>query len=73
MRTEGAAVPQNNVMQLTKGGWMRMEASSSARVIVNGPRSVRPSQLITSVGPTRRGRGEAFERLAERGWASHYL
>jgi hypothetical protein len=31
------------------------------------------SQLIRSVGPTRRGRGGAFERLTERGWASDYL
>jgi len=44
--------PSNNVMQLTKGGWMRMGASSSARVILNHGKVVRPSQLITSVGPT---------------------
>ena len=28
---QGAGALSNNVMQLTKGGWMRMEASSSAR------------------------------------------
>jgi hypothetical protein len=42
-------------------------------IIMNQGRVVRPSQLIASVGPTRRGRGGAFERLTERGWASDYL
>ena len=42
----------NNAMQLTKGGWMRVEASSSASLIANGGEVVRPSQLIASVGRT---------------------
>jgi hypothetical protein len=45
-------MPSNNVMQLTKGGWTRMEASSSARVIVSEGEVVRPSQLIASVRRT---------------------
>jgi hypothetical protein len=44
--------PPNNVMQLTKGGWTRMAASSSAGAIVDVGGVVRPSQLITRVGPT---------------------
>jgi hypothetical protein len=36
-------------MQLMKGGWNRMEASWSARLVVNQARVVRPSQLIASV------------------------
>jgi hypothetical protein len=39
-------------MQLTKGGWMRVEARSSASVIVIGGEVVRPSQLIASVRRT---------------------
>jgi hypothetical protein len=42
----------NNAMQLTRGGWKRVEASSSTRGIVNHGKVVRPSQLIASVGPT---------------------
>jgi hypothetical protein len=42
-------VPPNNAMQLTRGVWMRMEASLSARVIVIQGKVVRPSQLIASV------------------------
>jgi hypothetical protein len=42
----------NNAMQLTKGGWARMEAPSSASIIVIGGEVVRPSQLIASVGRT---------------------
>ena len=45
-------------MQLTKGGWMRMEASSSASAIVDGGEVVRPSQLITSVRQTTWNREE---------------
>jgi hypothetical protein len=41
--------PQNNAMQLTRGGWRRVGASSSARVIVSEGEVVRPSQLIASV------------------------
>jgi hypothetical protein len=39
----------NNAMQLTKGGWMRVEAPESVRLIVIGREVVRPSQLIASV------------------------
>ena len=42
----------NNAMQLTKGGWMRVAASSSAGVIVSAGEVVRPSQLIASVRRT---------------------
>jgi hypothetical protein len=54
--TKGArwAAPSNNAMQLTRGGWTRVGASSSASRIVFGGEVVRPSQLIASVGPTRR-------------------
>jgi hypothetical protein len=45
----------NNAMQLTRGGWRRVGAPSSARVMVNQGEVVRPSQLIASV-----------RRLAER-------
>ena len=45
-------VPQNNAMQLTRGGWSRMGASWSGTVIVNEGKVVRPSQLIASVGRT---------------------
>jgi hypothetical protein len=42
----------NNAMQLTRGGWKRVEPSSSARIIMNAGKVVRPSQLIASVGLT---------------------
>jgi hypothetical protein len=45
----------NNAMQLTKGGWTRVEPSSSARPIVTGGKVVRPSQLIASVRRTVAG------------------
>jgi hypothetical protein len=48
--------PSNNAMQLTKGGWMRVEALSSASAMVFGGEVVRPSQLIASVGWTTRER-----------------
>jgi hypothetical protein len=44
----------NNAMQLTRGGWSRVGASSSAPLIVNQGGVVRPSQLIASVRPTER-------------------
>jgi hypothetical protein len=47
----------NNAMQLTKGGWMRVEASSSAGLIVTVGEVVRPSQLIASVRRTMGMRG----------------
>jgi hypothetical protein len=50
----------NNAMQLTKGGWMRMEAPSSARLIMIVGEVVRPSQLIASVGRTSRRGGGAL-------------
>jgi hypothetical protein len=46
--------PANNAMQLTRGGWSRMDSSRSARVIVDEGKVVRPSQLIASVGRTWR-------------------
>jgi thiol-disulfide isomerase/thioredoxin len=55
-------VPPNNAMQLTRGVWMRMEASLSARVIVIQGKVVRPSQLIASVVRTIRGGGERMSR-----------
>jgi hypothetical protein len=51
-RKERTVLP-NNAMQLTKGGWMRVEAPSSARAIVLVGEVVRPSQLIASVRRTQ--------------------
>jgi hypothetical protein len=42
----------NNAMQLTRGGWRRVEASWSGPVIVSVGEVVRPSQLIASVRRT---------------------
>ena len=53
-RGEGAWM-SINAMQLTKGGWMRVAAPSSARAIVNQGKVVRPSQLIARVRPAKRG------------------
>ena len=47
----GIRASPNNVMQLTKGGWMRME-TPRRQVIVNLGEVVRPSQLIASVRRT---------------------
>ncbi len=47
----------NNAMQLTRGGWRRVEASWSAGVIVNEGKVVRPSQLIASVLRTKASEG----------------
>jgi hypothetical protein len=44
--------PPNNAMQLTRGGWMRMGASCSARSSCTQGEVVRPSQLIASVRRT---------------------
>ncbi len=50
----------NKAMQLTRRGWSRVEASSSAAprsvVTVVEPEVVRASQLIARVGLTRGGR-----------------
>ena len=48
--------PPNNAMQLTRGGGRRVGALWSARSSGTRARFVRPSQLIASVGWTRRGR-----------------
>jgi hypothetical protein len=50
-------MPSNNAMQLTRGGWRRVEASSSARIIMNQGEVLRPSQLIASVGLTEMEEG----------------
>ncbi len=45
----------NNAMQLTRGGWRRLEAIGDVMIgqlIVNQGEVVRPSQLIASVGRT---------------------
>ena len=47
--------PPNNAMQLTRGGWRRVGASSSAGAIVDDGAVVRPSQLIASVRRTKCG------------------
>jgi hypothetical protein len=56
-----SARPPNNAMQLTKGGWMHVGASSPARRIVDGGEVVRPSQLIASVRWTSPGWEEPVE------------
>ena len=46
----GTMRPPNNAMQLTKGGWMRVEGAIVGNgPIVNQGKVVRPSQLIASV------------------------
>jgi hypothetical protein len=56
LRQDVGAAPPNNAMQLTRGDWMRVGASSSARLIVNQGEVVRPSQLIRSVRRLEMGR-----------------
>jgi hypothetical protein len=51
-RVAGMIELPNKAMQLTRGGWVRMEASSSAGAIVNQGEVVRPSQLIAGVRRT---------------------